>query len=422
MNKKNILIYLFMMLPALLLTSCLKDQEDKFDQSASKRLTEYMNNAKKVLTSAENGWVLNYYPDREQSYGGYVYTLKFDDQMVEAGFELAADPSKTIKSTYTLCNESGPAILFDTYNEYLHYFTTPSGSSGAGGYEAYDGDHMLIIMGISEDGNTITLKGARSGNIMYMHKLTEDPATYLKKIYDSSDNMIFSIFNGPEGSNLSLEVDNANRWAYLTNEETKESVESAFIVTADGIDFFAPVELDGNKITGLKYDAANATFTTVGDKNITFTAVVPPINEDMFGGADWYLGISNLCPSVAETWELAAAILKAQEGETLGFWAIEGDVLYMQSGNYAMGYQLGVELIGEDQVKLAVIGYGGNATQQGNASYYTNSVAGFPSFYSFLDGTFKLEYANTKRSLIKLTNVADPSIWFIVSKSAVAPY
>lgn len=424
MNKKNILIYFFMMLPALLLTSCLKDQEDLFDQSASKRMTEYLANAKKVLTSAENGWILNYIPDREQSYGGYVYTLKFDEQNVEAWTEIAEDPSVSIKSTYTLCNESGPAILFDTYNEYLHYFTTPSGSSGAGGYEAYDGDHLLMIMDISEDGNTIKFKGTRSGNIMYMHKLTEDPKAYIQKIYDSAESMIFSVFPGPDGSNLDLRVDNANRWVSFTNSKTEETVEAPYIVTVDGVEFLDSVEFDGAVLTGMKYDANKAAFTTVGDKNITFTAVVPPISEDLFGGdADWYLGIKNLCPSVASAWETAAATLYAQEGETLGYWAIEGDVLYMLSGNYQMAYQLGVELIGENQVKLSVVGsYAGDPTLKGNADYYTKNVPGFTAFYSFLSGTFNFEYANKKRTLIKLTNVDDPSIYFIVSKSAVSPY
>ena len=80
MKKKNIILFLLMALPTLLLTSCLKDQEDLFTESASQRTTTYLAKAKKVLTSSENGWVLNYYPDREQSYGGTPFTMKFTDE------------------------------------------------------------------------------------------------------------------------------------------------------------------------------------------------------------------------------------------------------------------------------------------------------------------------------------------------------
>ena len=192
MNKKNIFIYLLLALP-LMLTSCLKDQEDVFSESASARTVKYLENAKKVLTSSNNGWVLNYYPDRDLSYGGYVYTLKFGQENVEVFSELASDaePSKT--SLYTLKNEDGPVLMFDTYNEYMHFFATPHGSSGAGGYEAYDGDFIFIIMNISEDGNTIKLKGNRSCNIMYMHRLTgeETSASYMNKIKTINKCMAF---------------------------------------------------------------------------------------------------------------------------------------------------------------------------------------------------------------------------------------
>ena len=66
MNKKNIFIYFLLALP-LMLTSCLKDQEDLIEDSASARTSKYLANVQQVLTSSENGWVLNYIPDRNHS-------------------------------------------------------------------------------------------------------------------------------------------------------------------------------------------------------------------------------------------------------------------------------------------------------------------------------------------------------------------
>lgn len=423
MNKKNILIYFFMMLPALLLTSCLKDQEDLFDQSASKRMTEYLANAKKVLTSAENGWILNYIPDREQSYGGYVYTLKFDEQNVEAWTEIAEDPSVSIKSTYTLCNESGPAILFDTYNEYLHYFTTPSGSSGAGGYEAFDGDHMLMIMDISEDGNTIKLKGTRSGNIMYMHKLTESPVSYISKILEAEDNMIFTSFECTSKPNISLSFYGGDHWIELNDSESEDGyAEAPFIFTPDGVEFYEPIEFDGATITGLKFDADNLTFTCVGAESLTFKAVIPNINEALVEGTNWYFGIANICPMLQSAWQSAANTLMAQEGETISVMQFNGSSYYMVSGDYAMRFTVDSELIGEDQITLAVSGFGGSSVESGNASYYYSKVPGFTNFIYHLNGTYKLEYADKKLSSIKAVNVENPDIWFICTKSQQTPY
>ena len=144
--KKKILSILLMMLPAVLLTSCLKDQEDLFSDSASQRVANYLDKAKKVLISAENGWVLDYFPHSEQAFGGYSYTLKFDEKNVTACFELADEVTESITSTYLLDNEDGPCISFDTYNNYLHFFATPTGASGPGGYEAYGGDYIFIIL------------------------------------------------------------------------------------------------------------------------------------------------------------------------------------------------------------------------------------------------------------------------------------
>lgn len=407
-----------MMLPLLLMTSCLKDQEDFFDQSASKRVTEYLSKAKKTLVDAEYGWVLNYYPDRNQSYGGYVYTLKFDEQNVEARCELAA-PTKAIKSTYVLNNESGPVLLFDTYNDFLHYFTTPSGSSGAGGYEAYDGDHMFLILDISEDGNTIKLKGSRSGNIMYMHKLQKPAEDYLAEIVAAEEEMVYSSFVNSANEKITLKFDGANHWATFENEETGDYAEAAFIFNANGVDFYEPIEFEGAEITGLTY--SNLTFTTVGENAMTFNAVIPNINETLVDGTDWYFGIANVCPTLQAMWQTAAANLLAAENETIGYMVLEGDTYYMQSGNYAMAFSVGSELIGEDTIKLQVTGYGGNSTQQGNASYYY-ALDGFKNFIAHLNGTYKLEYADSKMSSIKAVSTTNPDIWFICTKSSQTPY
>ena len=56
MRKKHIFIMLLMALPMLLLTSCLKNQEDLFQESSSARMENYLNTYEALLKSSEYGW------------------------------------------------------------------------------------------------------------------------------------------------------------------------------------------------------------------------------------------------------------------------------------------------------------------------------------------------------------------------------
>lgn len=77
MKRNKVLTYLVLMLPALLFQSCLKDQDDVFDESSAARMENYLNEAQRVLMSSEEGWALDYYPETNRVYGGFTYTLKF---------------------------------------------------------------------------------------------------------------------------------------------------------------------------------------------------------------------------------------------------------------------------------------------------------------------------------------------------------
>ena len=309
MNKKNIFIYFLLALP-LLLTSCLKDQEDLFTDSASARTTKYLAEVQDVLTSAENGWLLNYYPDREQSYGGAVYTLRFDDEQVTVSSEIAGDPNYTETSTYILNNEDGPVLMFDTYNQLMHYFATPSGSSGAGGYEAYDGDFIFIILDISEDKNTITLKGNRSGNIMYMHRMTESSSSYITKVLQTQETMPINYTFESEGETVKVALSNGR--ANFSSESVDES--TAYIYTSEGVEFYEPVVVNDVVIGGIKNNG-EAEYTTAIGSDLQLKSVFLPINEILIS-SDLYFSYNNMS-TFAQTAFLNLKTLSDSEGEAI---------------------------------------------------------------------------------------------------------
>lgn len=271
MKLNKTLLFILMALPTLLLQSCLKDQEDIFDTPSSIRMQEVLDNAKRVLTSSEEGWAFDYYPDRNLSYGGYAYTVKFDNQKVTVGSEL--EPGTFESSLYKLTNDNGPVLSFDSYNTLMHYFATPSSAQ----YEGLDGDFEFIIMEVTDD--LITLRGKRTGNTMYMRRLTKPAATYIENTFAICDNIIFSTANGTLGSTeISCAVDIDARQIDITymNGEEAQIGSGSFIPTETGIHFYTPVELNGATLTDLDYDINTFTFNGKDSKgnDITFVGVV----------------------------------------------------------------------------------------------------------------------------------------------------
>ncbi len=127
---------LLLILSPLIFQSCLKDQEDLFDESPAERMSQALSEYKSVLASSENGWILEYYPEANQSYGGFVFIVEFSESEVTAFTELASDASTSVTSLYQLISDDGPVLSFDTYNSFLHFFSQPSGSMPDG----YQGD------------------------------------------------------------------------------------------------------------------------------------------------------------------------------------------------------------------------------------------------------------------------------------------
>ena len=423
MKKNNILLFLLMALPTLLLTSCLKDQEDFFPESASERTTNYLNNVKKVLTSSENGWVLNYYPDRDLSYGGYVYTLKFDEDNVEVFSEISSEDVPSIKSSYLLKNEDGPVLTFDTYNKYMHLFATPHGSSGAGGYEAYDGDFIFIVMKISEDQNTITLKGNRSGNIMYMQRLTSDETaeSYINKIKNIKKEMVFKnyelVFNTDTVTAIyqrSVQK-SGGKFTFTYTEDSKVvNASTPVILTLDGITFKDTVKVLGHDITGVKYVAgATENIPALNDQSILFNPVVLPLSQQFLTG-EWYIAYSKLGTFAQGYWntvkkaldgigeELYYAYLADEDGFGFHFGSTDGKSLYGGSLFF------NTNVISNDEVALqfAMSGAGDGVWYHNNASF---AYALFPFGYSS-PRTFKLTTDNiAEPSILVLTEEGNPS-------------
>lgn len=286
MKTRNIINTLAALLLVVPMQSCLKDQESIFEDSPSARMENYLNDVHELLTETPM-WVMEYYPGVNCYYGGYTYVLKFTDKDVTVWSEL--DPEMECKSLYRFKADNGPVLSFDTNNELLHYFATPSSSS----YEAMGGDFEFTIL--DYDADKITLLGKRSQNKYFLRPFesTQTPQEYCAGVVNFVDNYRAPILDGVIGDvDVKGEVDVDYRNLYFTyeNGELDEdgnpattNIKVAFSFTPNGLHLYEPIEINGYSIRELFY---LSNYNDLTNGVITFKGSLPEdyVEYDEFKG------------------------------------------------------------------------------------------------------------------------------------------
>ena len=139
-------------------------------------------------------------------------------------------------------------------------------------------------MGISEDQNTITLKGNRSGNIMYMHRIDESIEDYQTELRNFTNDLVFNTATADiddETYTMSLLIDDRH---IVIEDPEGETTEAPFCFDKDGFTLYEPITISDSEVQHFKYDEADGTFTAVEDNSIVFTGLlIPSIVTDKVG-------------------------------------------------------------------------------------------------------------------------------------------
>ena len=85
-----------------------------------------------MLESAENGWHVRYFPSPTQEFGGYNLFFKFSEGSVTVASEIESNPSITETSLYSLGEDLGVTLNFDTKNSLINYFVHPKNPDNIG--------------------------------------------------------------------------------------------------------------------------------------------------------------------------------------------------------------------------------------------------------------------------------------------------
>lgn len=254
--------YILPAILALAICSCDIQIDDTFGDDAQSRLAKTNALNLKNLQSAQNGWVMDYYPHPTRSYGGYNILVRFDEQ----GYCYMLNEKATgftdadiCKSEYKVASDQGSVLSFCTLNPYIHDFADPGITEADGIRYGYRGDFEFAIMSSSEE--EIVLQGIKTGNIVKMYPLAQDVAwgDYLSQCVRVSENMNEHLFSGYAVTADGQEVGEVSVKSYPVlilpdpvagNPEQKKQV--AFKYTTNGIKLYEPATVGNVAIQELE--------------------------------------------------------------------------------------------------------------------------------------------------------------------------
>ena len=244
MPMKKIRYTISIALAVLCLTSCLKDQEDYFEQSASQRLQTTISRVRQLLCSSPYGWELEYYPHSQLAYGGIVYTIRFDSLQATVGCSLI--PDSTATTYYRIVGDNGPVLTFDTYNPLIHYFSTPSATE----YQGKGGEFELVIGEMTDD--MITLYGKKTRNTMYLRRLTASPDEYARQTIDIYDHFVHTLTGNVGTAELQAAVHPTEKSIEIVSG--RDTLTAHYTYNNRGIRLYSPLLLGGKRVQTFAFD------------------------------------------------------------------------------------------------------------------------------------------------------------------------
>ena len=409
--------FLIAMVTATVLASCTKEQEDFFDDSSAIRADKAVAADIQVLTSATNGWLMRYFPEAQQSFGGYNVILRFTpDGKVEASDEF--HPDSIYASLYNVNQSAGIELVFDTYNEALHGYSDPSSPledyvSGNGDGKGLDGEFEFSIL--KATATEVVLKGKKTGNNVVLTPMKDDKwQEYFEELEYVEESMYAKKYTLNVGGQELVAVKSGRTLVidYEDGGEEKEVI-APYVITPKGMEFYEPVEILGETINGFFHVEEADVFPASNNTAIKLGIIYPTLAE-MVTEEWWCLSYSGLGEFGKQYWDVLAQVEMMLDEQL--YYAIFG----MYDGNFGITFNSGgywgsllfnYQIVSDDEIMLQF--RGGNSNDNG-AWYVKNAYYGEYFATPFATATdirtFKLTADDPNNpSWILMTDEADPT-------------
>ena len=173
---------------AAALTGCQMKEDDIFDVDPANRADQWMADYRRVFNNNRYGWALfTDNPTAGRHPAVYTYAVRFDD--VNSTFYRSTSTARlpyvntldSVVSMYSLKNDNGIVLSFDTYNAFFHYYADQSQYFA----QELQGDFEFCLDRYSENEDTIFGRGKTKQLPFMMIKLPVTPQQY----QDASDSI-----------------------------------------------------------------------------------------------------------------------------------------------------------------------------------------------------------------------------------------
>lgn len=284
---KKILFAIQFAVIANLLLSCTTEVDEIFNITSSERLQASLTECRQLLSTSENGWLIQYYPSASREYGGHNFVAKFGtDGYVEISGDVADDISKVVKSHYSVLTSNGITLSFDTYNSYLHYWSDPD-------YWAenmYGGDFEWMY--VRGDRQEMVFQGVKTGNTIVFTALKNNMITRLNTIVSTQKEveMLFNFtYAWSDGSGVAITLLHESNYPvfkyYPAGNTSGEYILIPYIYTDSGIMLYEAVNINNITVQYFDFNPSVRGFTSVDAVNASGGSVT--VNLTGFQSSDF---------------------------------------------------------------------------------------------------------------------------------------
>ncbi len=309
--------YIILLAFALVFAACSRDEESLFEQSAAQRIEYALNNATDVLTHAENGWEMLYFPNPVSA--GYTVLIKFD----EHGQVLAASRNpQTTKNSYKEDNKStwairadyGPILSFDTYNEVIHAWADPQDDG-----DGYLGDYEFLILEATPQ--KVRLKGKKHGAYCELYPLGKDVSWtgYFDEVYKLRDLVVTK----NDGAEFNFVSGSDTQHMYYSGGimivNIEEGIIYPFVIRPNVITFYNKgMEAQGGNAINFKVnDTQTALICTDSGVNAQFVpalTIAEILNSKLDHRVQWIINKTDMGSASKTTYNTIVNAVKASGG------------------------------------------------------------------------------------------------------------
>lgn len=432
---KRIYNILFTLIAVLAFTSCSNDIDEVFDKPSAERVNDAIAEYKTVLTSAENGWLMKYYPKANTKYGGYNLLLKFgtDGNVTAMSDALGADTKAT--SHYKLEQSASIVLSFDEYNKVIHFFSDPANPAGIGDNgKGMEGDLEFRVLTATAD--SVVMLGKKRGTKIVMTPMAKDAdwTETINQIDGLELEMQFPKYTC-EVNDVKYVATSSYRTITFTSSNAEEgSTTEPYIVTDKGIEFYEPITLNGVTIKGFNYKGGDNYEFDATSGSAKMYGIIPPLTSQLQNG-NWFFSVKNMGTYGQAYWNKCYEICQGEEvgGEEMSYAFFGTSSFSSSNGKYGFVFVSANKYAGclictatpvdDTHITLKFALSGDN-----NGLFYYNT-GGYKYIIAALTAgskgkTYSIEGNDLKSpTVLKLVDVDNPDNYYILSKNAVLyPY